>query len=310
MKFQILSDLHLELCKQYHTFSIPTTTAPYLVLAGDIGRLQDYDEYLAFLLPLCNQYMRVFLVLGNHEFYGISRAEGLERATSLEREPSLQGKLSILNRTRYDVPDTNITILGCTLHSQIDADSRESVVRKVQDFRRIQDWSVELHNAEHAADVAWLEEEIESVISGKDDQHDGGVKREKKILVITHHAPTRQESSAPEHVSNPWSSAFATDLLPPENTSLSQLTQVQWWIFGHTHYSTRFSRGKVKLLSNQRGYVFPKNGQGGGLHPPPAAHRHSGVQWIRRVLGLQGDHKTGSEGSITEEFDVSKVIDI
>jgi hypothetical protein len=41
--------------------------APYLVLAGDTDRLKDYDSYLGFLAKPTGQFMRVFLVLGNHE---------------------------------------------------------------------------------------------------------------------------------------------------------------------------------------------------------------------------------------------------
>lgn len=38
---QIMSDLHLEVGQQYASFTFPTT-APFLMLAGDIGRLIDY----------------------------------------------------------------------------------------------------------------------------------------------------------------------------------------------------------------------------------------------------------------------------
>ncbi|KAF5867400.1 putative ser thr protein phosphatase superfamily protein, partial [Botrytis fragariae] len=61
--FQILSDLHLEVCSQYYTFSI-APVAPYLILAGDIGRLIDYEGYLAFLAKQTAQFEKVFLVLG------------------------------------------------------------------------------------------------------------------------------------------------------------------------------------------------------------------------------------------------------
>lgn len=48
MSFQINSDLHLEVGQQHFSFQIPAS-APYLVPAGDIGRLIDYDSYLDFL---------------------------------------------------------------------------------------------------------------------------------------------------------------------------------------------------------------------------------------------------------------------
>ncbi|KAK7605630.1 hypothetical protein BKA81DRAFT_226280 [Phyllosticta paracitricarpa] len=72
-KFQIVSDLHLEVGQQYSSFDIPAS-APHLILAGD------YDAYLGFLRRQTEQFETVFLVLGNHEFYGITFGESIELA--------------------------------------------------------------------------------------------------------------------------------------------------------------------------------------------------------------------------------------
>src|SRR3954465_12501273 len=80
---QILSDLHLEVGQQYGSFKIPPA-APYLILAGDIGRLIDYDAYLGFLAIQTTNFDKVFLVLGNHEFYSLSFTTGLVQARKLE----------------------------------------------------------------------------------------------------------------------------------------------------------------------------------------------------------------------------------
>lgn len=50
--------------------SLSLPTHHYLILAGDIGRLQDYDGLAQFLATQCERFERVFFVLGNHEFYG------------------------------------------------------------------------------------------------------------------------------------------------------------------------------------------------------------------------------------------------
>ena len=93
--FQVLSDLHLEVGQQYPTFDFPTT-APNLILAGDIGLLSNYEAYLDFLHNQTERYDRVFLVLGNHELYGLDFATALSTAKKLEKEPRLGGKLSFL----------------------------------------------------------------------------------------------------------------------------------------------------------------------------------------------------------------------
>lgn len=105
--YQINSDLHLEVGQQYSSILIPAST-PYLVVAGDIGRLADY-------LTQIEQFELVFLVLGNHEFYSTTFTTGLERAWRLEKEPCLNGKLILLHKTRYDLPNSRLVVLGRTL---------------------------------------------------------------------------------------------------------------------------------------------------------------------------------------------------
>lgn len=159
----------------------------------------------------------------------------------------------MMDRRRVDLPD--ITILGCTLHSRIPPEAEDIVRNKINDFHRIVDWTVSDHSEEHAAAVEWLENEISSIR-----QNDTrGLKW--KVIVISHHALSTKGTSKPSDEGNPWSSAFATDLLG--NKEESCLDDVQWWVFGHTHYCTESVRGQVNLMSNQRGYVLPGKNRDG-----------------------------------------------
>ena len=245
LRFQIMSDLHLEVGQQYATFHIQPC-APFLVLAGDIGRLADYDAFRGFLSIQCEQFRKVFLVLGNHEFFGVPRAQGLVLAEKLENEEMLKDTLLVVNRKRIDL--ASVTILGCTLQSHVPDDAMAIVSQKINDFRRIGEWTVADHNAEHAKDVDWLKKEIEAIRQVEDAS-------QRKILVVTHHAPATRGTSAPANESNPWSSAFSTDLFGQHDGS--PLDNVQYWVFGHTHYCSEFTQGSVRIVSNQRGYVFP-----------------------------------------------------
>jgi predicted phosphodiesterase len=245
LHFQIMSDLHLEAGDQYESFQIPVR-APYLILAGDIGRLQDYEKYLSFIATQCAKFEMVCLVLGNHEFYGISRSEGLNRAQKLEKEEGTLGRLKVLNRTRLNV-GSSLCILGCTLQSNIGPQSRVAVEGRVKDFQRIPGWTVDQHNDEHEKDLEWLRSEIRSISGGL-----GCPNRAKRILVITHHAPIKKGSSHPKHDENLWTDAFATDLIGVHE----EVRRVQWWIFGHTHYTTQWRQQGITLISNQRGYIL------------------------------------------------------
>lgn len=251
--FQVLSDLHLEINEQYLYFEIPVC-AKHLILGGDVGRLMDYDNYRDFLQKQTDRFELVFLILGNHEFYHDTFAAGLQKSRQLEQEPSLNGRLILLHRGRYDIPESHVTILSCTLWSKVPDKAGDIVRSKIQDFKKIQDWTVDDHNGSHQSDLAWLLSEMESIQSKNKTQ-----KRKRSILVVTHHAPSLQNTSSPQHANNPWSSAFATDIL----SEISKSSGIKFWVFGHTHYTTEFKVQGIRVVSNQRGYVLPWNNSKG-----------------------------------------------
>jgi predicted phosphodiesterase len=285
IQVQVMSDLHLEVRQQYATFEIPAQ-APYLILAGDIGRLKDYESYLGFLEKQAQQFVQICLVLGNHEFYGVSRQEGLSLAKSLENEPCLLGKVSVLNRRVVEV-SPKVIILGCTLHSHIPTESQEVVQRKVNDFKRITGWTVDEHNLEHDEDLQWLQSQVEVVGKNRTSSD------RSTILVVTHHAPCKKGTSDPRLENNDINSAFATEVIE-EN-----FWGVQCWLFGHTHYNTDTTRNGMRLVSNQRGYVFPS--QPSDRQDPTLKSQPMFLSRLKSIFASSG---TSSEVI----FDVGKVI--
>lgn len=249
-RFQYVSDLHLEVGQQYLTFDFEVT-APNLILAGDIGRLVDYDGYLAFLQKQTVRYDRVFLVLGNHEFYGLSFESGLDQARALEKEPSLQRKLVLLQQKSCSSFDQNdqVVVVGCPLWSLIPTESAKAIAAVVNDFNKIEGWSVEKHNTAHAQDLVWLQNELQAIQR---------YKPKARVIVVTHYAPLLGQTASPKHKDSPIQSAFATDLLRDARAAESW-TQVKYWIFGHTHWTTQLKVNGIRVISNQRGYVFPGN---------------------------------------------------
>jgi hypothetical protein len=116
---QFASDLHLE-----GVFSkgrsppadLIVPAAKYLALAGDICTLTGdmLPAYGAWLRSIAERFSRVYVLAGNHEFYGVSMAEG---HAALQTLCALSPKLKYMNCTRDDVD--GVTILGCTLWSHI-----------------------------------------------------------------------------------------------------------------------------------------------------------------------------------------------
>ncbi|KAK3946188.1 Metallophosphoesterase domain protein [Diplogelasinospora grovesii] len=298
-RFQILSDPHLEVGQQYSSYDFPAC-APYLILAGDIGRLIDYPNYLTFLEAQASRFKLVFLVLGNHEFYGTSYETGLSEARRLCQEPSLTNKCILLHQTRYDIPtdpanpddtgpdDTGATVLGCTLWSHIPEANAAEVAARVQDFSRISSWTIATHNSAHEQEVSWLRRQLAELQTPD--------AKERKVLVITHHAPTKEATSAPQYTGNPWSCAFSTEVLRDDPFGYTE--GVNTWVFGHTHYSTDFSLplynasgSSARVVANQRGYVLPGSS---------AARKEEELQ--------QAGYKKEKTG--IHEFDPTKVVSL
>ena len=85
-----------------------------------------------------------------------------------------------------------------------------------------------------------------------------------EIVVFTHHTPSFQGTSAPEHDNDPINCAFSSNLhslMGPHCASIEYrfrliLVPVAVWAFGHTHYSGDQIIESTRVVSNQMGYTF------------------------------------------------------
>ena len=276
VRIQFISDLHLELGHYYTPPKLPAE-APFLVLAGDIGQLAevfDSRHYLHFIRTQCENFQHVYLVLGNHEFYGVTRQAGVEIAMKLQAEPILQSKLTVLYRKRVDISE-DVTLLGCTLNTHIPPDAYDSVLENLADFRKIEEWTIKQHNQEHDLDKEWLKNEMTSI-----QIHEP----KRQVVIATHHAPSLQNTMNPLLKDKPWHSAFPTGILESESETWTQAPCLRYWIFGHTHWNSEIRIGNLVLCSNQKGYERNKGSEGGRLVPKldPEAIRFD----VRKMIEL------------------------
>lgn len=240
--FHVLSDLHLE---HFPGFRLDPAKieAPLLVLAGDVGSPSD-SEYVAFLEHCSQLFEEVFVVMGNHEAYGMGTLEDGIAAVTLLIDRDLPANVHFLNRSAHDLQiqntnNTKVRILGTTLWSHVPDKDAIHVQCFLTDYRMISGFTVPKNNAVHIEDVRWLEGEISRA------ETDG-----VDIVVVTHHAPSFQGTSHPKTRGSLLNSAFATDL-----HHLLKRTPVKLWVHGHTHYSNDQKIGQCNLVSNQRGYL-------------------------------------------------------
>jgi len=238
--FQVMSDLHLEgrdagSEKSYERFTIPRQ-APYLVLIGDIGYFRHAERYQTFLRRQCDVFDHVFLIPGNHEFYGVSRARGLQLASDMAK--SLGGRLTVMDgdQRRVNIDESTI-LIGCTLYSAGEPDRGYYI----NDFHCVSDWSPQQHVMAHNADKDYLERALKDI---KDKRPNS------RVLIATHYAPLYGPALHPRHRNSPLNSFFCSDILD-DLMRLGLMGQVDVWISGHTHYNMNDKVGHVQVASNQ-----------------------------------------------------------
>jgi len=152
------------------------------------------------------------------------------------------GKFVLLHRTSVQL-SPSIIALGCTFWSHLAPDIAE-FTWAVTDFKRIQDMDPEMYDNLHKGDHDWLQAEIARIRTEAPDQ---------AVVVLTHHAPTREGTSDPKFAGGPTESAFVSE---HSQNSLLWGPPIKVWAFGHTHWCCDFERNGVRLLSNQRGYKY------------------------------------------------------
>lgn len=234
MNLQIVSDLHLETRSTGEQIIPFDVSAPYLALLGDVGDPSSL-LYEGLLRWAAAEYKQVFVVMGNHEFWGRPYKKTLEIVEKFKQE--LPENVIFMNQGVYDVEGTTIRIVGCTLWSYIPFQDRIMTGFTMNDYKSITSWSVSKNNRVHRDDLAWLESQLyEACIDCK------------KVVVLTHHAPTRRGTSAPKYCGNEFSTSFSTHL-----EHLFKLPVIVW-AHGHTHYSGDQNVNGVRLVSNQYGY--------------------------------------------------------
>ncbi|RMY75477.1 hypothetical protein D0863_02575 [Hortaea werneckii] len=254
MALQIVSDLHLESPKAYDVFEI-VPKAPYLALLGDIGTFSDShkNDFLSFLRRQLQNFRIVFFVAGNHESYGTTWPKAQAILYELEQESSNNdslGEFVFMNRRVYKIPDSGVTLLGCSLFSFVPSESAMAVEMRMNDFYSTHDWDVAQHNAAHAQDLEWLNDQVASETTANN-----------TIMILTHWSPTTDSRSLdPKHLGkdNAIGCAFSTDL---SGQKCFESEKVRVWAFGHTHYNCNFEiergeRAPLKVITNQRGYYF------------------------------------------------------
>ena len=113
-----LSDVHLEF-RAKASFPTVRRIADNLALLGDIGK-PFHNSYAQFIEEQAQTFDNVFVVMGNHEYYNSSKTVDV----ILDKARQICFKLKnvhLLERDTFDFEHNDVTVLGCTLWSPINA---------------------------------------------------------------------------------------------------------------------------------------------------------------------------------------------
>lgn len=257
----LASDLHLE----FQALEITNLNADVLILAGDIliaedlydhsqesiqktidagnklgKRQQSAKEYRAFLKQCSDQFTHVIYVSGNHEFYHGKWHAGLDY---LRLECSRYPNIHFLENEKIEID--GILFVGAALWTDMNNHDWYTMHQSKQNMSDYKVIKNDKNNFSRLKPEDTIRRHKESLKYIQDTVKDVN----KKVVVVTHHAPTEQ-SVAECYKGQLLNGAYRSHL---ENVMLDN-PNIVLWCHGHTHHPFDYLIGTTKVVCNPRGY--------------------------------------------------------
>lgn len=225
MRIQYISDIHLEFLSEPKRLS---SEADILCLAGDIG-YPSSPIYRQFLKHVSEQFLKVFLITGNHEYY---RSTSMEHTDAKIREIIASeglANISFLDNSFEDYK--GVRFVGTTLWSKVDPTTEA----RINDFYEIPGMTLPLYNELHSIAYEFLDSE---------DVRESPL----PVVVMTHHLPSYSLIDPKYAKYAKYNQFFAS-----ECSSLFS-PNIKAWIYGHTHSENYKVIDNIQFACNPVGY--------------------------------------------------------
>jgi len=224
MKFQIASDIHLEKIEDENFNNILIPSTDHLILAGDIFMLSHKEIFCKFMKWCSEKFKFTFYITGNHEYrndnLSISETD-IEINTILSKYDNV----IFLNDNIWFQDD--VLIIGTTLWTNITEPHNEKL--STSKIRQL-----------HEKNKRFLETILATYNNTS-----------IKIIIITHHLPS-YKFLLPQYKNKYNNIIFATNDM---NDLISKYkSNIDYWIFGHTHSCIDCVFHGIRFVCNPRGY--------------------------------------------------------
>lgn len=263
MKLKLLSDLHLEM-SAYHVRNDENNDV--LILAGDIlisQTLHDYNQdnidmvedpedfsmgqiravrYRQFVKDCSNSFNHVIVIAGNHEFYNGNFHKGLEY---LREEYGQYPNVHFLEDDCIEIDD--VLFVGGTLWTDL---NNFDQLTEIMIKNMMNDYHVIKNDAKGYRKLLPVDTQQRHVKTLNYIKQIVTQNPDKKIVVVTHHAPSSQsimERYKEDHIMN---GGYYSEL----SEFILDNPQIKKWFHGHMHSHFRYQIGETEVICNPRGY--------------------------------------------------------
>jgi predicted MPP superfamily phosphohydrolase len=230
--FLLLSDIHLK-DGEVFPIEILNTSCEYLVLSGDICRIESTKTLISFLelLSAKSSFKKIFYICGDHEFYTSTQTSYLDLFSILREETRHLDKLYILNNSTVDI-GKDLRIYGGTMWSKLPSEFPSTEFLPIFDENRL------------IVNSNWIHKEHYKFLHSLDYQIQKAHADHKRLIVVTHHAPSFKNTKS-EH--SPQRFIYCSDL-----DQYLRKDRIHVWMFGHIHVNVdHLTAENCRVVTNQ-----------------------------------------------------------
>ena len=256
MKVAYGSDLHIE----FGDIILKNEeNADLLILAGDICMLKDLDKDSErgertrnFFKRVSQEFPWTIYVMGNHEHYGGDFAKSEQRFNTF-RELHQIDNIHLLNKDTYRLGGYEF-IAGTlwTDFNDMDSHTMYNAEKAMNDYKGVK-------NTNDTVSFKFLPKhslrdhcDMRGYLQTCMDNYKEAGRTDNKIVVVTHHAPSRSSIHEKYIDDDLMNGNFATNM----DQFIIDNPQIQLWIHGHMHDEFDYGIGGTRIVCNPRGYVM------------------------------------------------------